>query len=501
MSLTKVTYAMIDGAPINVLDYGVSTIATAAVNTAAFQAAMDTGLSIYIPPGTYSINDVLYPKASVFGYGAKLVKADQEKSALYLEDLSNVTVAGLEIDGSWSGATAAEGYCGIEVIRCENVIITDCNIYDQYGDCVYIGSASTSSVSQHVIVQNSYLGDCRRCNVAVVAGADIRIINNDIYKALPYVSSIDLEPNVNAIDYVRDITIEGNRFDVNDLAIISTNNNGSDQSGIRIIANTIRARYGVNIGSSSDFQDVVVADNKFESYDATYGKFLLVYNVDNLVIAGNTENVLSTDDSYNYSVIEDCTNVSVTGNGFYGTMDKYRRVIAFVACTNVSITGNTFKDVVDSATKSSAYGSLQIGSTSSNFTVTGNSFQSLNENGIYINDPITNISIEGNSFISEKSGICIADNDAKIWIGDSNTFDGSLADGIVNANDQYRNSPASGGVTVTYNDRIPPGATYGTYAKGSIIWNTNPSAGGFAGWICVTAGNPGTWKTFGVISV
>jgi hypothetical protein len=173
----------------------------------------------------------------------------------------------------------------------------------------------------------------------------------------------------------------------------------------------------------------------------------------------------------------------------------------FNACTNVAITGNTFKDVVDSATKSSVFGSVQIGSTSSNFTVTGNSFESLNENGIYINDPITNISIEGNSFISDKSGICIADNDAKIWVGDSNIFDGTLADGIVNANDQYRNSPASGGVTITYNDRIPPSASYGTYAKGSIVWNINPSPGGFAGWICTTAGNPGTWKTFGAISV
>ncbi|MBW1992534.1 MAG: hypothetical protein JRI59_10580, partial [Deltaproteobacteria bacterium] len=30
--------------------------------------------------------------------------------------------------------------------------------------------------------------------------------------------------------------------------------------------------------------------------------------------------------------------------------------------------------------------------------------------------------------------------------------------------------------------------------KGDIVWNTGPSAGGTPGWICVTAGNPGTWK-------
>jgi len=58
MSLTKVSYSMITGAPINVLDYGASTSASAATNTAAIQAAIDAapnGSEIVIPPGTYSI--------------------------------------------------------------------------------------------------------------------------------------------------------------------------------------------------------------------------------------------------------------------------------------------------------------------------------------------------------------------------------------------------------------------------------------------------------------
>lgn len=42
--------------------------------------------------------------------------------------------------------------------------------------------------------------------------------------------------------------------------------------------------------------------------------------------------------------------------------------------------------------------------------------------------------------------------------------------------------------------------TTGEYLKGSIVMNNNPSGGGMAGWICTTAGTPGTWKTFGVIS-
>jgi hypothetical protein len=46
-----------------------------------------------------------------------------------------------------------------------------------------------------------------------------------------------------------------------------------------------------------------------------------------------------------------------------------------------------------------------------------------------------------------------------------------------------------------------PAANDGTFLQGDIIWNTAaPAAGGFIGLVCVAAGNPGTWKTFGAIS-
>ena len=42
--------------------------------------------------------------------------------------------------------------------------------------------------------------------------------------------------------------------------------------------------------------------------------------------------------------------------------------------------------------------------------------------------------------------------------------------------------------------------TTGTYQVGDIFYNSAPTAGGTIGWVCTTAGNPGTWKTFGAIS-
>ena len=37
----------------------------------------------------------------------------------------------------------------------------------------------------------------------------------------------------------------------------------------------------------------------------------------------------------------------------------------------------------------------------------------------------------------------------------------------------------------------------GTWSKGDIVWSSDPSTIGHVGWICTTAGTPGTWYPFG----
>jgi hypothetical protein len=52
------------------------------------------------------------------------------------------------------------------------------------------------------------------------------------------------------------------------------------------------------------------------------------------------------------------------------------------------------------------------------------------------------------------------------------------------------------GRLVTYGSAAP---TSGERARGEIVYNIAPSAGGKVGWVCTAAGTPGTWKAFGVI--
>lgn len=58
MALTKVSYSMILGAPVNVLDFGADPTG-ATDSTAALQAALDASSNVYIPTGVYKVQSQL----------------------------------------------------------------------------------------------------------------------------------------------------------------------------------------------------------------------------------------------------------------------------------------------------------------------------------------------------------------------------------------------------------------------------------------------------------
>lgn len=84
MSLTKVSNSMITGAFFNALDFGASPSATAAVNTAALQAAINAAIAakqpLFIPGGTYLTNATLIIN-SPYNQGFSLYGAGKGKEA------------------------------------------------------------------------------------------------------------------------------------------------------------------------------------------------------------------------------------------------------------------------------------------------------------------------------------------------------------------------------------------------------------------------------------
>jgi hypothetical protein len=43
--------------------------------------------------------------------------------------------------------------------------------------------------------------------------------------------------------------------------------------------------------------------------------------------------------------------------------------------------------------------------------------------------------------------------------------------------------------------------TTGVWTVGAIVWNSAPALGGWAGWLCIVAGSPGTWAGFGRMEI
>lgn len=99
MSLTKATYSMIDGAPVNVLDFGADPTGVAD-STAAIQAAIDVvkartyGGSVYIPAGDYSVSSLnvgnpindFKPTLTLYGDGVRASRILGNTNALIVVD-------------------------------------------------------------------------------------------------------------------------------------------------------------------------------------------------------------------------------------------------------------------------------------------------------------------------------------------------------------------------------------------------------------------------------
>lgn len=70
MSLTKVTYSMIDGAAVNVLDYGADPTGTSD-STQAIKNALTASKSIWFPAGAYLVSETIRSEVAVFIDGEK----------------------------------------------------------------------------------------------------------------------------------------------------------------------------------------------------------------------------------------------------------------------------------------------------------------------------------------------------------------------------------------------------------------------------------------------
>lgn len=160
MSLTKVTYSLIAGAPINVLDYGAlgdgTTDASTAIN-AALAAAPDYGTVVF-PSGTYIIDaTITIPKNNLTldGQGARfLAKASTNfEYVLFADTRINIHVKNLVIDANQANRVSGQN------IRFMGGGFTSC-VDSTFENCTAKNALGYSSIPA---VGLTFGGVCVRC--------------------------------------------------------------------------------------------------------------------------------------------------------------------------------------------------------------------------------------------------------------------------------------------------------------------------------------------------
>jgi len=96
MSLTKVSFSMITGAPINVLDVGAtgngSTNDTAAIQ-AAFDSIASTGGALYFPKGTYLVpNGINFRQSAAESNNTYYIYGDGAKESIIITENANISL-------------------------------------------------------------------------------------------------------------------------------------------------------------------------------------------------------------------------------------------------------------------------------------------------------------------------------------------------------------------------------------------------------------------------
>jgi hypothetical protein len=177
MSLTKATYSMIDGAPVNVLDYGADS--TGATNSAAaFAAAFAASTTVYVPAGTYLVNSQIQIPSSGTLFGENktntIIKAGafaQNVIALPQSNY-NVRIRRLSID---CNSLASQGIVSSSTTNGEaaHLLIEDVAVYNSIGKNInlkYMTYAVLRDVYCNNIAANGlayglYLENCNNCEI------------------------------------------------------------------------------------------------------------------------------------------------------------------------------------------------------------------------------------------------------------------------------------------------------------------------------------------------
>lgn len=488
MSLTKVSYSMINGEAVNVLDYGADNTG-ATDTTAKIQAAIDTGKSVYFPAGTYLVTSLTIQNKTEVSYFANndvTITNDGvgTGSALMMQlvgTISNIEFNGLKFvgDGSTNAYNGAIGCSSNQTI--DTVLFNDLwieNVRLGLALNADLGGSFTNSVVDSCYFKN-IVGETPSAGYGIICpNAFYTTITNCTFEN---VGRHDVYVGRGGYVNVSNCYFKDHRKDTH------TNN---PRGAVQIS----RTAAFVNVTNCifTNFYDgaVQISHGSGEPQDCRY------INIEGCQF----ENALDAVPTIFIGLQEEPTtpitrNINIIGNQFYSSYTTGGPSISVANGQQILIKDNQFK--MDGIAGTAVV--INVGSSSYSANANSVKYVTIVDNQFRISGST------GSVYLTNLAGYVGANIDNSIWIdtkfykydvGLTPVVWGSADSGFVNEGVQGAVG-RSDRTSITYWTAAP---TTGTWQRGDIVWNILPSAGGYVGWICTTAGTPGTWKTFGAIT-
>jgi len=466
-------------------------------DTSAVQNAFDAvgtadGGTVFLPKGVYAVETLsLSDNTTVIG-GGTLQKLSGSNGAYHIVDIydkSNITLIGITIDAVNGGGVYPDDLGSYHNLliqgACKNIKIIGCTFRNAERDAISITRLlDDGGPPENIVIKWCLFDTATRMAISPTSCDSVIIRNNIIYNMSRF--GINCESNDTSYNQTHNarIAIDGNILtDLNvtggSIAIQSKHYESEYASGFYDVSMTNNiisdSRRGIHtVGHGEGFQNTVIYGNTF--FGTKGGVYL---NSKNAYCGSNGVFDMLTSDSH--PIFSGSKNAVIMSN----IVDKSPNLGIRVQNDGSLVSNNIVSNGGQDSAATFKYG-LYVRQ-SENCIVDGN---------LLYDDQATH---------TQERGL-IVDYDA-VYGGTNNIVSNNLCFGNIRYDLAVAQTDlqlaVEGNSPATY-DRVRIGMkmhTYGTAAPtsdswsvGDVCWKTDPSAGGLPGWVCTTAGSPGTWK-------
>lgn len=438
MALTKVHNRMIEGAAVNVKDFGAKGDGTTN-DTAAIQAAINASNSIYVPSGTYICSpDTLTLKSNLDIFG------DGFNSKIELNDIgvlltgtlvSNLTIQNihLTLDSSVNTSVSGESTTSLKLINSLNIHLLNCFISNNIGDQVLFQGCRGVVVTNNTFFGGkvgfgSDEGGLAGRNYYSQSGADLQFYGStDSFSSTGETGKSVISNNICVSN--KDIGIAVDQLGGDKNIIISNNLVSVFDSDFKLIqsAATINRRHGILVGYNGDAGkgyinggSIIVTGNHISNtlWSGVYQQDgELAFNKQSYIISNNYIHQVGRAITYYGNILG---GIFITNPGDETLIDG--NVIsnfegASSALASIKITGNNTTtcnvSILNNVIETSDARGIYCGSSSVNALIKGNRISNTSEESIQIAGSSSKFLIDGNviDVSSDKRAIASADND------------------------------------------------------------------------------------------